>query len=171
MWGDSESVRKNTSIYMSRKFSELINKKFLKIWASDLVKADILSLIVNTTVILHFWLCRLIVISELQININFIRLSYIYYHLLLKHLLLSHYTLTSNFATAAVSDSATLPGDLRPKCYCIERARRRPVSATRRGQSTFERLQFGNLIHLYIMKSFFDYTCRLQMESEIRDFW
>ena len=39
MWGDSESANKNTSIYVSRKFSEPLNKKFSKIRASNLVKA------------------------------------------------------------------------------------------------------------------------------------
>ena len=39
MWGDSESASKNTSIYVSKKFSEPLNKKFFKIRASDLVKA------------------------------------------------------------------------------------------------------------------------------------
>ena len=42
MWGDSESASKNMLIYASWKFSELVYKKIFKIWASDLVKADIL---------------------------------------------------------------------------------------------------------------------------------
>ena len=45
MWGDSESAMSEqklkicTSINVSRKFSELVYKTFLKIWASDFVKA------------------------------------------------------------------------------------------------------------------------------------
>ena len=38
MWGDSESASKNTSIHDIEKFSELLYKKFGKIWASDLAK-------------------------------------------------------------------------------------------------------------------------------------
>ena len=39
MWGDSESASKNTSTHVIMKFSEPLNKKFLKIRASDLVEA------------------------------------------------------------------------------------------------------------------------------------
>ena len=34
-----------------------------------------------------------------------------------------------------------------------------------------KQLYVTNLYIIEIMKSFFDYTCRLQMESAIRDFW
>ena len=43
MWGDLESARKNTSIQIFEKYSELVNKKFWKIWASVKVKAEIKS--------------------------------------------------------------------------------------------------------------------------------
>ena len=32
-------------------------------------------------------------------------------------------------------------------------------------------IKLYSLYIIEIVKSFFDYTCRLQMESEIRDFW